>query len=363
MTGRVEKILVRCPNWLGDVVMATPGLRALRRSYPEAWIVGQLPEGLIPLLEGSGHCDEYWPVVSRRAGFSSLRSEALRLASIRFDLGIVIPESISSALRMRWGRVGRVTGFARDPLRRLLLREVVPAPASWGRRRLVSRERFVLTLMSAVGAESDDSTLALSVTQAEENRLDAVLRAQGQSFADLRCDPPIVLAPAAAYGDSKCWPAESYAELADRFALRGRRVVVVGGPGEHSRIASVVASMKSDPIVLDATLDLGGLKALIRIAGLLISNDSGTRHVAAAFGVPSVVFFGPTSVDKSADNLDAIEVLETEHPCRPCYRRICPIDHRCLRSISVDAADEAAFRILDDPSGRSATDVARKALG
>lgn len=342
--------------------MATPGLRALRHAYPEAWIVGQLPEGLLPLLEGSGYCDEFWPVLPRRAGFTPLRAEAKRLADVRFDLGILMPESISSALRMRWGRVGQVTGFARDPLRRLLLDEVVPAPREWGRRRLVSRERFVLRLMGAVGVASDDLTLGLVVTDEEEARLDAVLCEQGLGIAELVRDPPIVLAPGASFGTSKCWPADSYGALADRFAGRGRRVILVGGPGEHSRIEAVYVSMKSKPIVLDGVLDLGSLKALIRAARLLIANDAGARHVAAAFDVPSVVFFGPTSVSKTADNLDATLVLETEHDCRPCYLRSCPIDHRCLRSITVDDAEDAASRVLGrershdlDPSAGRAT--------
>jgi heptosyltransferase-2 len=339
--------------------MATPGLRALRRTYPKAWIVGQLPEGLLPLLEGSGFCDEYWPVVSRRDGLGRLRAEAKQLANGRFDLGILIPESISSALRMRWGGVGRVTGFARDPLRRWLLDEVVSSPTEWGRRRLISRERFVLRLMSAVGVEADDLTLGLAVTDAEEARLDAILSRRGHSMAELLREPPIVLAPGASFGDSKCWPTQSYAELGDRFARRGHRVILVGGPGEHARIRAVRGSMKSEPLVLDAALDLGSLKALIRLTRLLVANDAGARHVAAAFGIPSVVFFGPTSISKTPDNLGAIEVLETNHDCRPCYKQRCPIDHRCLRSIAVEDADEAAFRALSrerrprpDPSTR-----------
>jgi heptosyltransferase-2 len=217
--------------------------------------------------------------------------------------------------------------------------------------------------MGAIGVENDGLNLGLCVTQEEQARLDAVLRGQGQSVAELFRDPPIVLAPGAGFGDSKCWPTESYGALADRLAERGPRVILVGGPGEHSRIEAVRDSMKSNPIVLDDVLDLGGLKALIRTARLLIANDSGTRHIAAAFEIPSVVFFGPTSVSKTADNLEAIEVLETEHDCRPCYRRSCPIDHRCLRSISVSAAADAASRALDRPSGQTLNQSVRGAIG
>lgn len=262
-----DRILVRCPNWLGDVVMATPGLRALRRAYPEAWIVGQLPAALVPVLEGSGYFDELWPVRPRGAGLRALREEAQRLRGARFGLGIVIPESISSALRMRWGGVAQVVGFARDPLRRMLLDEVVAAPDEWGRRRLVSRERFVMQLMQAVGAASEDLHLGLSVTDEERVRLESVLAEHGLCLADWVHEPPIVMAPGASFGASKCWPAASYAALADRFAERGRCVVLVGGPGEQSILRAVRAAMKSTPLVLDAALDLGSLKALVRATG------------------------------------------------------------------------------------------------
>jgi heptosyltransferase-2 len=341
-----ERILVRCPNWLGDVVMSTPGLRALRRAKPDAWIVGQLPHDLIPLLEGNESLDELWPVVQRSAGFSALRAEARRVARFGFDCGVVIPESISSALRMRWGRVHRIVGTARDPLRRFLLDEVVPTPAEWGSRRLVSRERFVVGLMQALGAPTEDLRLDLSVTKDDEARLDVVLAGVGLDRRALDSHPPIVVAPGASFGDSKRWPVEYYAELADRFAARGQRVILLGGPGEGAILASVERRMESHPVVLDGSLDLGGLKALLRHAMVLIANDAGARHVAAAFGVPSVIFLGPTSLEKTADNLDRIEILERSHDCRPCYLRQCPIDHRCLRSISVDDADAAMSRAL-----------------
>lgn len=344
----VERILVRCPNHAGDVVMATPGLAALRATYPEAEIVAQLPGPLIPLLEGGHLADELWPVESRERGIAAVWRESARIAAREFDLGIAIPESTSSALLMRLGGVAHVVGYARDPVRACLLHQRVPAEPGWGSRRFVSRERFVLHLMQAVGADGADEPprLRLATTAAEEERLDAVLRPLGTGIDALRRDPPIVLAPGAGYGEAKCWPAESFAGLADRLAHDGAPVVLVGAPGEQALIASVVRAMRTRPIVLAGSLDLGALKVLLRQARLLVANDAGARHIAAAFGVPSVIFFGPTSVEKTPDNLERVEVLESEHACRPCYLRQCPIDHRCLRSLSVDRAEQAARRAM-----------------
>jgi heptosyltransferase II len=341
-----KRILIRCPNWLGDVVMVTPALRALRRRFPDAKIVAHLPAALAPVLVGLDLCDEVWPVSSRAGGVSGWRRDVKLISNGRFDLGLVVPESISSALLMRLGSVARVIGFARDPLRGVLLHQELVADAEWGRRRLVSKERYAMRLVAAVGAESEDLQTSLRVTVGEKNRLASALTEIGVEAAHLERERPVVLAPGAGFGEAKCWPSESFAELGDRLAEGGQCVVLLGAPGEHTRIEAVRATMKSRPIVLDGILDVGGLKALLENARALVANDAGARHVAAAFGVPSVIFFGPTSVAKTADNLELIQVLETEHDCRPCYRRRCPIDHRCLRSIEVDEAAVATERAL-----------------
>ncbi|MEZ4333470.1 MAG: lipopolysaccharide heptosyltransferase II [Myxococcota bacterium] len=345
----MARILVRCPNHVGDVVMSTPGLAALRAAHPDAEIVAQLPAPLAPLLEGAGLVDAIWSLPPRSAGRMALLREARRIAAHRFDLGIAIPESISSALLMRLGRIRRVVGFARDPLRRGLLHVRVPADPAWGRRRLVSRERFVLRLVEAAGAKPIDGPprLVLATTEDEAARLDAVAGPLGLSRAALPRVRPVVIAPGAGFGEAKCWPPASFGALADALIGRGVTVVLVGAPGEQERIAAVRRAMTRAPIVLDGVLDLGGLKVLLQHARLLVANDAGTRHVAAAFGVPSVVFFGPTAVAKTPDNLERVAVLETEHACRPCYRRRCPIDHRCLRDVSVGSALEAALGIVE----------------
>lgn len=332
------RIVVRLPNWLGDVVMSTPGLGALREAAPRAEIVLLAPPPLVPLVEGAGLADAIWPLASRTAGLAGWRRDLARLRASRFDLGLVIPESISSALLLRAGGVRHVVGFARDPLRRALLHRALPAPPEWGRRRLVAREHFVLALMDAVGAGSDRDALRLATTGAEAQRLGRALESAGTTLAALEARPPVVLAPGASYGSAKCWPAERYAALADRLAQAGHDVVVVGAPGESERVAAVRRAMAAPAVVLDGVLDVGALKALLARARALVANDAGARHIAVGFGVPSVVFFGPTAVEKTSANLDRVHVLERDVGCRPCYRRTCPIDHRCLAAIGVDEA-------------------------
>lgn len=346
-----RRILVRCPNWLGDLVMSTPGLRALRQAHPDAHIVAHVAEPIAPLLAGHPDVDEVWPLRWRGRGLRALRAEARRIAEGRFDLGIVIPESISSALLMRWGGVGCVVGHSRDPLRRLLLQRVASGPGVGGSR-LVARERVVLALMAAVEAASEDATLHLGVTLEEEARLARAVAASAAAGGERDRSPLggcVVIAPGASFGDSKCWPVESFAALGDLLAERGERVVLVGSAAERDRVRSVAAAMRSECLTLAGELDVGALKALLREACLLIGNDAGARHVAVALGTPAVVFFGPTAVEKTDENLARVEVLETEHGCRPCYRRRCPIDHRCLASIGADEALAAVDRALARP--------------
>ena len=351
MSREIRRILVRAPNWLGDVVMTTPGLRALREAYPNATIVVLVHAPYVRLLEGSAAFDALWSFDAHRRG--DWWRAAMRIRSFDFDLGLAIPESVSSALMMRLGGVRRVVGFERDPLRRMLLHSVVPAPKAWGKRRLVAKERYVLRLMAAVGATHDDESLDLAVQTRDVSGLRDLLGALSGPAArpspDAAISPatalsaaaalsPVVVAPGSAYGDAKCWPVRSFAALADALIERGECVVLSGSAAERPRIDAVKAAMRRSALDLGGRVDLGILKALLREAKLFIGNDSGGRHVATAVGTPSVVFFGPTSVAKTDANLDPVTVLQSEHACRPCYLRDCPIDHRCLESISVAEA-------------------------
>ncbi len=344
---RPRRILVRGPNWLGDLVMATPGFRALRRLFPDAEIVLHARAAHLALLSGTPWIDQLVPVASYHRGVASMLREAFVLRARGFDLGLCLPDSTSAALLMRASGVARVVGYRRGGAR-WLLDHATPAPPP-----MTPRERHVLGVVraaadAAAGADTidavdwEDTRVELFVDAESEERAARLAR-----DAALGAEEPLaLLAPGASYGPSKCWPPESFASLADALARDGVRVAVVGAPEERPRAERVTAAARSAPLDWCGRFDLRTLKAVVRRARLLVCNDAGARHVAVALGVPCIAIFGPTSIAKTALNLEHVRVFESEVGCRPCYHRHCPIDHRCMHAIAPRAVLGAARETL-----------------
>jgi len=320
--------------------MATPGLRALRAGWPGAHIAVHARPALAPLLQGAPWVDELLPLRCAGRGPAALVREGLALRSRRFDLGLCLPDSFSSALLMRCAGVGRVVGYATQG-RRLLLDQAVAPPAG-----LVPRERHVLELVAAAGCPARGTHLELFVTDAEEAAARRALAGAGVG-AD---EPLALLAPGASYGPAKRWPVERFAAVGDALAAAGARVALVGAPGEAPLAGAVAAAMRAPAAVLAGRLDLGALKAVVRRARVLVCNDAGARHVAVAFGVPVVVLFGPTSLAKTSWNLERARAFAADVDCRPCYRRSCPIDHRCMTRLGAEPVAAAAVEAFRDPA-------------
>jgi heptosyltransferase-2 len=335
-----QEILVRGPNWTGDVIMATPGFRALRAGFPRARITLHLRESQLPLLDGSPWFDARVPLRSAgRHGLAPLR-EGLALRALgRFDLGLCLPDSFSSALVMRVAGVRRIVGYARGGRRRLLHQAVSIAAAGGGP--LWPRELHVLGLVEALGCPARGTALELFVTAEEQAQAERALAAAG-----IGADEPLALvAPGASFGPSKQWPPGHFARAADALAAHAR-VAIVGAPHERELAARVAGAMRARAADLTGAIGLGPLKAVVRRARVALCNDAGLRHVAVAFGVPCVVLMGPTSLEKTALNLERVTVLTEDVACRPCYLRECPIDHRCLTRIAPERAAAAALAAL-----------------
>jgi heptosyltransferase-2 len=307
-------------------------------------------ESLAPVVAGGPWFDAVVPLRSYHAGPIAMLREARGMAADRrFDLGICIPDSWSSLLLMRAAGVKRIVGYERAG-RRALLHEVLEPPVDAGKRLLLARERYALDLVARAGASERGTNLELYTTPEEEARAERVLRENGiDSDLDSQgASGPgfVALAPGASYGSSKQWPTASFARVGDDARAKGLSVVILGAPGEEALGRQVAAAMSGPVTDLCGRLDLGALKAVMRRAQVLVCNDAGARHVAVAFGVPCVVMMGPTSLEKTDCNLERVQVIETEVDCRPCYQRVCPIDHRCMTRLSPEQVSGALERVL-----------------
>jgi heptosyltransferase-2 len=340
-----ETIAVRLPNWVGDVVMATPALRALRRAAPRARIllVGSAPSRR--LLAGLDSFDDFFVLErkGRHAGLTGFLRAAREVARARPHLFLLLPHSISSALFARAARARWVVGYwTRE--RFLLLDERPRLTMEGRRRRPIPMTRLYLDLLKAVGIDDHDERLALAISPDEEARAAEALAQLG-----LRPDEPFIAAnPGASFGASKFWTVDGFAGTIQGLERRrGLRTLVLCGPGEEQLARTISAASGSAAIDTSAQpLPLELLKPVLRRARLLVTTDTGPRHIATAFGTPCIVVMGPTDPRHTASNLEVTRVLRVDVDCGPCHLKICPLDHRCMTRIGAPDALAAADALL-----------------
>jgi len=328
------KRLVIGPNWLGDAVMALPFLRALRAHDPQGTLVVLARRSTAPVFAMSGLADEVWTTTGRDAvGFAQ---DVLRGRRARADEIWVLPHSFRSAL-LAFGMGGnRRLGYATDG-RAILLTDAVPPPDPTGHQ-LRDEDR----LLAAGGAAADEGPPRLAVPRALSDEAD-------REIASWQLGPrPVFLAPGAAFGPTKLWPAERFALLADALLDRGEKAALVIGPDEVELGRLIARRARHRIPILGAELDTGKLAALLSRAKLLIGNDSGPAHLAAAVGTPVVVFFGPTDPGRTAPRGAPAVVLDRYVFCSPCYLKTCPYQHECLEEITVEMALDAVLGMMGE---------------
>jgi heptosyltransferase-2 len=354
-----EKISVVLPNHLGDVVMATPALRALRAGFPGARITGLVRTPLDEVLGGLHSLDRLvgHAVYARRGGLSRTRARLeLGRAQRGTDLVVVLPNSFSSAL-LAWSTgAPRRIGYARSG-RGWLLSDALPAPRENGRFKPLAMERYYLDLVLALGCPDRGTDLELATQARSERACDALFARHG-----IRADGPLVcLAPGAGFGPSKLWPLEYVAEVAGKLAAEGAQVALVHGPGEAALADAILARTPGIAPLGGEAMTLSLLKSVLARASLLICNDAGARHIAAAFGVPTLVLMGPTSIAYTNLNLRKTRLLREPVECSPCQRKVCPIDHRCMTRLLPERVLGEARAALADPDWRGSVDLELRA--
>ena len=336
-----DGVVVFLPNWLGDAAMSTPALRALHRGFPEAPLTVVGRAGVCELVEGLSYI-ETTVRIPPRPGLRAMLDVRRRLQGIPHELAVVLPHSFRAAFLAAVAGSVRRAGYARGR-RAWLLTEALPPHQEDGRVEPVYMAQEYLDLVKTLGAEDDGRGLELHVDAAEAEAARARLRGSG---------PLIGLGIGAAFGPSKRWPADYFARLADLLHEQvGARCMVLSGPGEEELRDAVHRAARHPLIGLkEAPSTIARMKAVVSQLDLLVSNDSGVRHVGVAFGVPVVCVMGPTSPRYTDSPYERGEVIREEVDCGPCQRPICETDHRCMTHISPERVAKAVVRCL--PSGR-----------
>ncbi len=330
----ISRVLVRAPNWLGDAVMALPALAAVRRTFPRSTLAVAAPPAVAPMFEEmvSAAPDEVL-VVDRK-------NEGAVIRAGRFDLAILLPNSFRSAWVVKRAGVPHRWGIASNGRGWLLTRKV--RRAQKGRH----QSARYLDLMEALGVSGTDDLPRVSVSTATRRRAQEFLARQGIDASTTL----VGLAPGAAYGHAKRWPPRRMAELAGRLGERGVICVLVGAGGDRDAGREIESALPASARIVNliGRTDLRLLTGVLERCQTFVSNDSGAMHLAAAVGIPVVAIFGPTDERVTAPLGDR-EIIIEQVFCRPCMLRDCPIDHRCMKRITVDRVLGAAASRLPAP--------------
>lgn len=338
----IGTLAVRFPNWVGDVVMATPVFDCLRANLPNTKIIGVLKRsmrGIVsdgPWFDGlvDGN-DKSW------ADFGRMR-EQLREWSP--DAAILLTNSMRSALALRLSGIRTLYGYRRQW--RSLLLAGGPAPKRDGGRVVpIPMIEYYLEVCRWLGLDVPRQPKpTLYIGQELQRRADAVLRRLGVAETDFL----VGMNPGASFGSSKCWPAEYFVELVGLCRKKlGAKVILFGGPGDKEIVEAILDRTGGD--VLDTrpdTIDLELLKPMVKRCNLFITNDTGPRHYAVALDVPAVVIMGPTDPRYTAANLEHTAVVRRELDCSPCHLKVCPRGHECMKEIRPEEILAAAEQLL-----------------
>ncbi len=309
-----KRIVIRAPNWLGDVVLSLPAVRDIRRAHKEASIHVVARPSVAALYEAVSEIDG----VLVAAGFAA---EA-RAMGKGFDLAFLLTNSIGTALAALVAGVPERWGFSTEG-RGVLLTRKASVPASVRGRSQVHYYRAMLAAMGLPTSDALDTSLTAPPAWIEAGR---ALLGSGRFFG---------IAPGAAKGSAKQWPPDRFAETADRLGGElGAQAVLLGSAADAGPALEVASAMKTPPLNLCGRTDLRTFAGVLASLEGLVANDSGAMHLGAALGIPTVGVFGPTNPGETHPVGRRATFVSGVAECSPCRHVTCPIDHRCMTSIA-----------------------------
>ncbi|MFI4892032.1 MAG: glycosyltransferase family 9 protein [Phycisphaerales bacterium JB058] len=357
------RIVVVCPSWVGDAVMATPALGLIRRSLPGATIGALCKPGVAPILDGLDVYDEL--ITMHPGGVMGHKHSASKLRMRGYDTVLLLTNSFTTALIARMAGAPRRIGYDRDARHLLLTHRLTAPKTDEGKWAIVPAVDYYWhaaeTLIAMTTGERVDDLrpadesgahrlpagtyMELACTPRDRQEADDVLARAGV------LDRPYAVLNPGGNNEAKRWPADRFAALADHLeGTHGLRVLISGSPAEADLASSIAKMAKTEPIALPTLgMTLGSLKSIIERSELLVTNDTGPRHIAAAFGVPMVTLFGPTdhrwtTIPTRPEGPETVLVADPELPLAESAN-----DHpeRCrVDRIGLDSVARSVDRLL-----------------
>jgi len=324
--------------------MSGLALRELRRLIPNAHITLVARPGIADIFMDTDFIDEV--LVFERSGIASVWKQITEWRLRRFDAAILFQNAFEAAAIAFLARVPRRIGYNTQG-RSFLLTNPLPQP-QWKDERHESFYYLNIVpevarlLNGSFSSEGSEARLVLQVSEERKRTARGFLHQQGMRLGA----PLVLLCPGSINSRAKRWPAERYALLGDRLIASGVNVALIGSPGELDVSQEVCKHAQHQPIVVTGATNLAEATAIISVADLLITNDTGPAHIGAAVNTPTLVIFGPTNPLTTFPMSSNAEILRLPPDCAPCMLRDCPIDHRCMTAISPDKVFERASALL-----------------
>ena len=342
-----KNIIVKMPNWLGDAVMATPVLADLHHFFPGATITAMCQANIAPLFSYDPNIEEVFSY-KRPSGWIHRHKHFDLIEELRkgkYDLGVLLTNSLSSAWWFWRGHVKNRIGYATNA-RSLLLNKAVSFPKNMEKQHLVQTYK---TLLDPLGLPKSDSKPKLYLAPKEIQETQELLR---RLNIDISHHKLIGINPGAAYGSAKCWLPERFEELTKRLIEdKNVRVIYFGDHAGAHLVSQICSHFKEGVYNLAGKTSIRELMALINCCSAFLTNDSGPMHIAAALDTPLLALFGSTNEVKTGPSPHG-EVIHKHVECSPCYKRTCPIDFRCMKSIEVDEVYNKLIKVLHEDGKR-----------
>ncbi|MGH9872561.1 MAG: lipopolysaccharide heptosyltransferase II [Pyrinomonadaceae bacterium] len=341
----IDRIVVRGTNWVGDAVMTIPALRQLRRLFPKAQITLATRSWAEGLFADADFLDDLQ--VHEGSGLRSVVQQVRQWRKRNFDLAILLPNSLETALVASLARVPLRIGYATDGRQALLTHPLALPEWRESKHEVFYYLKIVAELEWLINQQQTFLDMqpdgSLEVNEARKSVARDFLRARGVDEGK----PLVALCPGSINSRAKRWPTERYAELADRLIDEsGAQVLLIGSSAEAEVSLEVSRQMRNQPLMLTGQTDLAELVATLSLVDLLVTNDTGPAHIASALGRPTLVIFGPTNPLTTRPFSPFGEIVREPPDCAPCMLRDCPIDHRCMTAITPAGVFERARELL-----------------